>query len=149
MNGGQTHLSTTADGLEVASNNKSVNKQWIKLPKSYTTSDLPTEAKEVATKEKLRKWKYLDNKSKKTCQDDNIKIGILNRASNTKSRRKALCVPHSLGLVHCWFIGRKNWTTKFTLQHNQMFTSIKRQSIFLLQKLKLRILESKKTWSAW
>ena len=29
MNGGQTHLSTAADGLEVASNNKSINKQRI------------------------------------------------------------------------------------------------------------------------
>ena len=132
MNGGQTHLSTTADGLEVASNSKSFNKQWIKLPKSYTTSDFPTEAKEVETKEKRRKWKYLDNKSKKTCQDDNIKIGILSKlfkdnrtnGSNSKSRRKALCIPHSLGLVHCWFIGRKNWTTKFTLQHNQMEFSL-------------------------
>ena len=77
MNGVQMHLSTAVDDLEVASNNKSINKQWIKLPKNYTTSDLPTDANEVATKEKLRKWEYLDNISKKTCQDDNIKIGIL------------------------------------------------------------------------
>ena len=55
LNGGQTHISTAVDGLEVASNNKSINEQWIKLPKSYTTSDLPTDAKEVATKEKPRK----------------------------------------------------------------------------------------------
>ena len=97
MNGGQTHLSTTADGLEVASNNKSVNKQWIKLPKSYTTSDLPPEAKEVATKEKLRKWKYLDNKSKKTCQDDNIKIGILNRANCSKTIEPTEVIPSQEG----------------------------------------------------
>ena len=55
LNGGQTHISTAIDGLEVASNNKSINEQWIKLPKSYTTSDLPIDAKEVATKEKPRK----------------------------------------------------------------------------------------------
>ena len=55
LNGGQTHISTAVDGLEVASNNKSINEQWIKLPKSYTTSDLPIDAKEVATKEKPRK----------------------------------------------------------------------------------------------
>ena len=97
MNGGQTHLSTTADGLEVASNNKSVNKQWIKFPKSYTSSDLPTEAKEVATKEKLRKWKYLDNKSKKTCQDDNIKIGILNRANCSKTIEPTEVIPSQEG----------------------------------------------------
>ena len=50
MNGGQTHLSTAVNGLEVASTNKIINEQWIKLPKSYTTSDLPINAKEVATK---------------------------------------------------------------------------------------------------
>ena len=55
MNVGQTHLSTPVDDLEVASNNKSINKQWIKPPKSYTTLDLPVDAKEVASKEKLRK----------------------------------------------------------------------------------------------
>ena len=55
LNGGQTHISTAVDGLEVASNNKSINEQWIKLPKSYTTSDLPIDTKEVATKEKPRK----------------------------------------------------------------------------------------------
>ena len=67
MNGRQTHISTAVDGLEVASNDKSINKQWIKLPKSYTTSDLPIDAKKVVTTEKLRKLKYLDNISKKTC----------------------------------------------------------------------------------
>ena len=71
------YLSTIVDGLEIASNNKSINKQWIKLPKSYTISDLPIDAKKVATKEKLMKWKYLDNTCKNTCQDDNINIGIL------------------------------------------------------------------------
>ena len=50
MNGGQTHLSTAVNGLAVASTNKSINEQWINLPKSYTTSDLPINAKEVATK---------------------------------------------------------------------------------------------------
>ena len=58
INGGEIHLSAAVDGLEVASNNKSINEQWIKLPKCYTTSDLPIDAKEVATKEKLAKWKY-------------------------------------------------------------------------------------------
>ena len=58
INGGKNTLSTAVDGLEVASNNESINEQWIKLLKCYTASDLPTDAKEVATKEKLRKWKY-------------------------------------------------------------------------------------------
>ena len=48
MNDGQTHtISTAVDGLEVASNKKSIGEQWIKLPNSYTTSDLPMEPIEV------------------------------------------------------------------------------------------------------
>ena len=47
---------------------KNIYQQWIKLPKSYITSDLPNDAKEVSTKENLKKWKYLDNICKKTCQ---------------------------------------------------------------------------------
>ena len=70
INGGQTHLSTAVNDFKVASNNKGINKKWIKLPKRYRTSDLPIDAKETATKETLRKWKYLDNICKKTCQDD-------------------------------------------------------------------------------
>ena len=52
MNGEQTHLSTAVDRLEVASKKKRINKQWIKVPKCYTTSDLPIDAKEVASKKK-------------------------------------------------------------------------------------------------
>ena len=55
MNDEQTHLSTAVDRLEVASENKRINKQWIKVPKCDTTSELLIDAKEVATKEKLKK----------------------------------------------------------------------------------------------
>ena len=55
INLGYKHLSAAVDGLENASNNKSTKDQLIKLPKSCTTSDLPIDANEVATKEKLRK----------------------------------------------------------------------------------------------
>ena len=61
MNGGQTHLSTAVDGSEVGSNNKSIKEQCIKLPKS----ELLINTKVLATKEKLRKWKYFDNICKK------------------------------------------------------------------------------------
>ena len=85
MNSGKTYLSTCANGLEVASNYRSNKEQWIKLPRSCTTSDLPTDAKELATKEKVRKWKYLDSTHKKICQDDNIKIQTLIGANYSKA----------------------------------------------------------------
>ena len=59
MNDGQTHSLTAADGFWVASSNRSIKEQWIKLPRNYITSELPTDVKEVATKEKLRKWKCI------------------------------------------------------------------------------------------
>ena len=65
MNDGKTHLSTAVDGLEVGSNNKRINEQCIKLPKSHTTSEFLINTKVLATKEKPRKWKYLDNICKK------------------------------------------------------------------------------------
>ena len=97
MNGGQTHLLTAVDGLEVASNNNSINEQWIKLSKCYTTSDSSIDAKKVATKENLRKWKYLDSISKKTCQDDNIKIGILIGANCSKATEPIEVIPSQEG----------------------------------------------------
>ena len=40
MSGEQRHLSTVVDDVEFANNN-TIKQQWIKLPKNYTTSDLP------------------------------------------------------------------------------------------------------------
>ena len=80
-NGWQPHLSTAVDSLQAESNKKSIEEQWIKLLKSYTTSEFTDDAKEVAAKERLRKWKYLDSLCKKICQDGNIKIGIMTRAN--------------------------------------------------------------------
>ena len=57
------------------------------------TSDLPIGAKEVATKEKLRKWKYLDNINKKAWQDDNTKIGILIGANFSKAIEPIEVIP--------------------------------------------------------
>ena len=54
---------------------------------------MPIDAKEVATKEKLRKWKYLDNISKKTYQDDNIKIGILTGTNCSKAIEPIEVIP--------------------------------------------------------
>ena len=39
MDSGQQHSSIVVDGLEDAGNNKSIKKQCIKLPKTYTTAD--------------------------------------------------------------------------------------------------------------
>ena len=125
MNGGEIHLSAAVDGLEAASNNKSINEQWIKLPKCYTTSDLPIDAKEVATKEKLAKWKYLDNISKKTCQYDNSKIGILIGANCSKTIESIEVIPSQEGGPYAF---RTTWVGALLVHQeekwdNQVYTA--------------------------
>ena len=62
----QTHSSLAVENLEIASNG-SCNKQWIKLPKSYATEELPVNGKEVATKEKIAKWQNVQKIGKMVC----------------------------------------------------------------------------------
>ena len=95
---------------------------------------MPTDTKEVATKEKLRKWKYLDNISKKTCQDDNIKVGILigtncskaiepERGQHTFGKILGWCIVGSLGgkmgqpSLHCNIIKCSSVSTNQMAKH--------------------------------
>ena len=48
------------DNLKVAGVNK-MNNDWISLPKVYSKKTLPVEKEEVATPEKVSKWKYPDS----------------------------------------------------------------------------------------
>ena len=38
-----------------------MNNDWISLPKAYSKKTLPVEKEQVATPEKVSKWKYLDS----------------------------------------------------------------------------------------
>ena len=48
------------DNLKVAGVNK-MNNDWISLSKVYSKKTFPVEKEEVATPEKVSKWKYPDS----------------------------------------------------------------------------------------
>ena len=72
------------DNLKVAGVNKS-NNDWISLPKVYSKKTLPVEKEEVATPEKVSKWKYLDSIKSEITQTDDIEIGVLFGANSIKA----------------------------------------------------------------
>ena len=81
MNGEVTKSSEVLDGIAVAQvSNQSEEKIWVQLPSTYTQEDLPVDNREIATAEKLKKWKYLD-KLKPVMSfmrlDDNQEVSLL------------------------------------------------------------------------
>ena len=64
------------DHLMVAGVNK-INNDWISLPKFYSKKRLGVEKEEVATPEKVSKWKQLDSIKSENTQTDDIEIGML------------------------------------------------------------------------
>ena len=50
---------------------------WIDLPVTYTKEDLPVDDEDVAKREKIRKWKYLEKIAREITQGQCISIGVL------------------------------------------------------------------------
>ena len=51
--------------------------QWVKLPKLYSREHIPVDSAEIATPEKLKKWRYLDNIAKDIARDDRLSVDLL------------------------------------------------------------------------
>ena len=58
LTGERTHTSFAVDGLKV-SRTSGLDAEWINIPKAYTKVDIPVDSSEIATPEKMKKWKYL------------------------------------------------------------------------------------------
>ena len=72
MNGEVTKSFEVLHGIEVAqASNESKEKIWVQLPSTYTQEDLSVDNREIATAEKVKKWKYLDNLKPVMSLDDN------------------------------------------------------------------------------
>ena len=66
------------DGIEVAQSlNESEEKVWVQSRSTYTQEDLPVNNREIATAEKLNKWKYLNKFILVMSVDDNQKVSLL------------------------------------------------------------------------
>ena len=50
---------------------------WIDLPVTYTKEDLPVNDEDVATAEKIKRWKYLERIASEITQGQFISIGLL------------------------------------------------------------------------
>ena len=78
MNGEITKASEVIEDLEVTeASNKNEEKIWLKLPRTFTQEDLPVDSNEVATADKLAKWKYLDGIKDEINTDVNIEVTLL------------------------------------------------------------------------
>ena len=51
--------------------------QWVKLPKLYSREHMPVDSAEIATPEKLKKWRYLDSIAKDIATDDKVSVDLL------------------------------------------------------------------------
>ena len=80
------------DKLKAAGVNK-MNNDWISLPKVYSKKTLPVEKGEVATPEKVSKWKYLDSIKSEITQTDDIEIGMLIGANCMKALESLKIIP--------------------------------------------------------
>ena len=76
LTGEKSEETLMLDNLKLAGVNK-MNNDWISFPKVYSKKTLPVEKEEVATPEKVYKWKYLDSIKLEITQTDDIEIGML------------------------------------------------------------------------
>ena len=51
--------------------------EWINIPKVCTKDDLPVDSIEIATLEKVKKWKYLQNIAEEISHSDDVKVEVL------------------------------------------------------------------------
>ena len=67
------------------------------MPKVYTRSYLPVEKEEIATPNKIKKWKYLEKISGEIIQEENIEVGMLIGANCMKALEPIAIIPSSNG----------------------------------------------------
>ena len=84
------------DNLKVASVNK-MNNERISLSKVYSKKTLPVKKEEVATPEKVSKWKNLDSIKSEFTQTDDIEIGMLIGVNCMKASEALKIIPSKDG----------------------------------------------------
>ena len=79
LNGDKKVKSSLIEGLMVSKQPLSKDKkiQWVKLPKLYSREHIPVDSAEIATPEKLKKWRYLDSIAKDIATDDKVSVDLL------------------------------------------------------------------------
>ena len=50
---------------------------WQKMPKLYLREQIPVDLAEIASSEKLKKWRYLDSIAKNLASNDKVSVDLL------------------------------------------------------------------------
>ena len=111
LNGDKKVKSSLIEGLMVSKQPLSKDKkiQWVKLPKLYSREHIPVDSAEIATPEKLKKWRYLDSIAKDIATDDFSRFANWSKLHSSlganqcdfKPRWWSICPTDYFGLVHC------------------------------------------------
>ena len=93
LTGEENHTTFALEGPRVCSQ-LGLNQNWISLPKAYTKEDLPGDSWEVATAQKLKKWKHPSCVTDEVIKDDrNINVELLIGASCTRALDPIKVIP--------------------------------------------------------
>ena len=74
--GEKTHTSSAVDGLKV-SRTSGLDVDLINIQMAYTKDDLPVDSRKIATPEKIKKWKYLQEIPKEISHSYDVKVKLL------------------------------------------------------------------------
>ena len=95
LNGEESQETEAVSGLKVSKS--SGQRMWIDLPVTYTKEDLPVDDEDVATPEKIRKWKYLERIAGEITQGQGISIGLLIGGNCSKALEPLEVIPSEQG----------------------------------------------------
>ena len=77
LNGEESQETKAVSGLKVSKSSE--ERMWIDFPVAYTKDDLPVDDEDVATPEKIKKWKYLERIAGEITQGQCISIGQVSK----------------------------------------------------------------------
>ena len=109
LTGKRIHTFFAVDGLKV-SRTSGLDVEWINIPKAYTKDDLSVDSSEIATPEKIKKWKYLQEISEETSHSDDVKVELLIGANCTRALESVQVIanrdgePYAMRTVLGWCI---------------------------------------------
>ena len=103
LNGEESQETEAVSGLKVSKS--SGKRTWTDLPVTYTKEDLPVDDEDVATPEKIRKWKYLERVAGEITQWQVISIGLLIGGNCSKALESLEVIPSVQGCPYAF----KTW----------------------------------------
>ena len=93
LTGEDNYTTFALEGLRVCSQ-LGLNQEWISLPKTYTKEDLLVGSWEVATAQKLKKWKHLSCVADEVIKDDqNVNVELLIGANCARALEPIKVIP--------------------------------------------------------